>query len=154
MDKDVPIPNVDPVLAALVAVVNHSAGEMTMTFLVGGTWISGMLVSPRVWTTEVAEVIRRVTGADQNYFSVMMDVVGREWFPSDSEREARGDDEPDDPYVVAHAHLRGGRSVTSDDQVPTGGTYLRVRLEHVEAWSVGSFGHDDDQPPKAPMIER
>lgn len=140
--NDVPI---DPMLQVLVYMANEHHASFGISLLVGGTWICGTLIAPRTFTKELGDMVQaRATGDGGETFRAFFDTIGTTWFPSESEREAKGEN-PDDAAEGTdhphHAHLRGARSVVDfETSLPDTGNYARIRLDQVAGWMIGEIG--------------
>jgi hypothetical protein len=135
----------DPMLRLFVHLMNQFGTELGISLLVGGSWVSGVLVSPRVYTREVGDAIVAKAGEAGAGVREFFNQVGRIWFPSESEIEAEnGSQEPppedERPVWPYHIHLRNARVFSGGDPVPVDGFYMRVRLDHVGGWTIGELG--------------
>jgi hypothetical protein len=122
---------------------------MGVTLLVGGSWLAGTLTWPRRWITVWGERIRDDAGEQRAGLAAGFDNIGRMWFSSDSEREAmEGDPGVVPPRQVGlgpfHLHLLDAKLFMPNGWVPReGGAHLRVRLDQVSAWMVGTLAAPD-----------
>lgn len=134
----------DGILRWLVHGVNEAHGELSLSLLVGGNWISGMLVSPRRWMKEYSDALPKYGSGDVSGLQGALDVLGSGLFPSDSEREAF-EKEEGKPHPSAarsddlpwFAHMRDAQVFAGNEPVPAEPTFVRVRLSQVAAWSFG-----------------
>lgn len=149
-------PSIDPMLRVLVDVCNNAPLQVGVSVLLGGAWVSGTLISPRMFTTEMADEMSR---RDADVLRPFFDQAGRLWFPAEVETDkadadaARTDDEDDDDdrKLPLHLHLRHARVFNGGSEpVPVDGFYMRIRLEHVAAWTLGVLGPPGYKAPDAP----
>lgn len=147
-------PPVDPMLQLFVRLMNSLDVRLSVTVLVGGSWVSGTLIPPRAYTEEAGADLVDRAGAEAEGLQLFFRELGRHWFPSDSEREAEGgpgspprrDDRPN------HLHLRNARLVTTNGSIPADGAFVRIRLADVAAWVIGDFSATHPfQPPSPPQ---
>ena len=144
--------DVDPLLRVFVGTMNELAPQVGISVLVGGAWVTGTLIPPRMFMQEISQLIAARTG-EEDGLGVFFEFMGSRWFPSESELEARGEMPAPDPPEPNHLHLRGARVFTTERPIPTEGIYVRVRLDHVAAWTVGELGpagHRPAPPPPPP----
>lgn len=147
------LPMIDPMLQLFVRVMNRSLTQCGISLLVGGTWVSGRLITPRMYTTELGHEAVTTAGQAAEGFHIFFDEVGGAWFPSESERAATtGGAEPEEvgPYYL---HLRQARVFTGGGPIPEDGFYMRIRLDQVAGWAIGELGPPGYQsagPPPAP----
>lgn len=146
-------PPADPMLQLFVRLMNNFGVQLGVTVLVGGSWVSGTLVPPRVFTEEAGAELVEKAGAEAEGLQQFFQELGRYWFPDRSEQEAeatagdaprRGEDRP------FHLHLRNARMVTTTGSIPAEGAYMRIRLTEVAGWVVGDFGAARSFRPPAP----
>jgi hypothetical protein len=138
----------DPVLAVLYSAVTSSGGEVGMSLLVGGTWVSGMLCSPRSWYEQVAHLVDQSTDGG---FGLVFRELGRNIYPTDDEVEAGVAESRPDDRPIGFLHLRDARTVSTSGTVPTDmGGLLRLRIEQVDGWLVGNLGEPGYKTP-APL---
>jgi len=135
----------DLMLASFANLANEATiGELGVSLVVGGAWLTGQLVGARAWFNGLAQSLDD-TGADG--FADVIRMVGAQVYPSISEREAAGD-VVDDPQLPAFLHLRDAFLVgTSGRPVPTQGGFVRVRVDDVAAWMLGRIAPAGYQPP-------
>jgi hypothetical protein len=144
-------PAVDPMLQLFVRLMNSLDVQLGVTVLVGGSWVSGILIPPRTFTEEAGTDLVEKAGAEAEGLQQFFRELGRQWFPSESEVEAapptaqttRREDRP------FHLHLRNARMVTTTGAIPVDGAYMRIRLAEVTGWVVGDFSAT--QPFRPPM---
>lgn len=143
---DIPLPaSGDHVLSALSNAFTSQGDDLPLTLLVGGTWITGVPCSPRAWYTQVAHVADE---AGNTGIATVFLMTGRQAYPSQDEIEAGVAGESADGSTANFIHLRDARSVGPTGVVPSeGGMLLKVRLESVDAWSLGVLGPPGYQPP-------
>jgi hypothetical protein len=138
---------IDPLLRAFVMTLNREAWQVDLTVLVGGTWVAGTMIPPRMFMREVADF---AAGQGADAFSELFQDMGRTFFPSQSEVEAGAaeDAPPDD--APRHLHLRNARTLSPGGPIPSDGCYLRLRLWDVSGWVLGSPQLPDGDAPPAP----
>jgi hypothetical protein len=144
-------PAVDPMLQLFVRLMNSLDVQLGVTVLVGGSWVSGILIPPRTFTEEAGTDLVEKAGAEAEGLQQFFRELGRQWFPSESEVQAappageatRREDRP------FHLHLRNARMVTTTGAIPVDGAYMRIRLAEVTGWVVGDFSAT--QPFRPPM---
>jgi hypothetical protein len=139
-------------LASFANLANQATlGELGLSLVVGGCWLTGQLVGARLWFEGLARSLDE-SGAPEG-FSDVIRMVGAHVYPSESEREAVGEDGVGDPESVlpSFLHLRDAFLIAQDGRrVPTGGGFVRVRVDEVAAWMLGRIGPAGYQPPAAP----
>jgi hypothetical protein len=147
---------VDPMLQAFVDVMNGAGVQLGISLLVGGTWLSGTLIPPRMFTEEMGDYVRDAAGEGAESIQTFFHTIGRSWFRSESEREAlgagahvapEGDASDTRPF---HLHLRAARVISPAGPVPDEGGYVRLRLDQVEGWLIGDLGPAGYAPPDPP----
>jgi hypothetical protein len=146
-------PEIDPVLQVFIRIMHRADVQLSITVLVGGSWLSGTLIPPRMYMEELAAHIGRLAGKQGEAVGTFFTTIGRIAFPAEAEIEAGiAEPPPDDDEVGPwHFHLRDARTVTPSGSVPTARCYLRIRLADVAAWSIGEFsapGYRSPPPPK------
>lgn len=129
----------DLMLASFVNLANQAAiGELGLSLLVGGEWLTGQLVGARLWFEGLAQSLDE-TGATGEFGDVIR-MVGAQVYPSESERMAAGESD-DDPNLPSFIHLREAFLIRADGRrVPSHGGYIRVRVDSVSAWMLGRIG--------------
>lgn len=147
-------PAVDPMLQLFVRLMNSLDVQLGVTVLVGGSWVSGILIPPRTFTEEAGAELVEKAGAEAEGLQIFFQELGRQWFPNEAEREpdagpapgGRGEDRP------FHLHLRKARMVTTTGSIPVDGAYMRVRLTEVSGWVIGDFSSTHPfRPPTPPQ---
>jgi hypothetical protein len=145
-------PAVDPMLQLFVRLMNSLDVQLGVTVLVGGSWVSGILIPPRTFTEEAGTELVEKAGAEAEGLRQFFRELGRHWFPKEDELEdqapgggpaPRRDDRP------FHLHLRNARMVTTSGAIPIDGAYMRIRLAEVAGWVIGDFSAT--QPFRPPM---
>ena len=129
----------DLMLASFANLANDGTlGELGLSLVIGGGWVTGQLVGARAWFEGLARSLDEAGTAGE--FGEVIRMLGAQVYPSESEREAAG--EPlVDPVLPAFLHLRDAHLIGSDGRtIPTRGGYLRVRLEEVAGWMLGRIG--------------
>ena len=135
----------DPVLAALYAAFVGAGGEIGVSLLVGGGWITGMLCSPRSWFEQVAFVVDEGTEGEMG---LVFRMIGRSTYPTDDEVDAGVADPRPDDQNVGFLHLRDARAIGPTGSVPSDGRgLLRLRIEQVDGWMIGNLGEPGYSPP-------
>ena len=143
----------DLMLASFANLANQATlGELGVSLVVGGCWLTGQLVGARLWFEGLARSLDE-SGAAEGFADVIR-MVGAHVYPSESEREAVGEHGLGDgveSVLPSFLHLRDACLVTSDGRrVPTGGGFVRVRVDEVAAWMLGRIGPAGYQPPPPP----
>lgn len=136
----------DLMLASFVNLANQaSLGELGISLVVGGAWVTGQLIGARSWFEGLARSLD-AAGAAEGFGDVIR-MVGASVYPSESEREAAG--EPvEDPQLPSFLHLRDAYVITAEGRaVPTSGGFVRLRVDQVAAWMLGRIGPVGYQPP-------
>ena len=131
----------DPMLASFANLANEATlGEMGISLVVGGCWLTGQLVGARLWFEGLAHSLEE-SGAPEG-FSDVIRMVGAHVYPSESEREAVGVAGGDgDATLPSFLHLRDASLISPDGRrVPTVGGFVRVRVDEVTAWMLGRIG--------------
>ncbi len=110
--------------------------QLSLTLLVGGSWLTGELVGARRWFEGLATWL---DAAGNDDFGELFRILGAETYPSDSERDAAGTAAPPDqlPYFL---HLRNARLLAAATPLPSQGGWVRVRVDEVQAWLIGRLG--------------
>jgi hypothetical protein len=145
-------PAVDPMLQLFVRLMNSLDVQLGVTVLVGGSWVSGILIPPRTFTEEAGAELVEKAGAEAEGLQLFFRELGRHWFPKESEIEgqtpasppSRGEDRP------FHLHLRNARMVTTSGSIPVDGAYMRIRLTEISGWVIGDFSAVQPFRPPAP----
>ncbi len=139
----------DLMLASFVNLANEATiGELGISLVVGGTWLTGQLIGARAWFEGLAHSLDEAGTGD---FGDVIRMLGAQVYPSESEREAAGELE-EEPLLPGFLHLREAQLVGSDGRtVPTRGGYVRVRLEEVAGWMLGRIAPVGYQPPPPAM---
>ena len=147
-------PAVDPMLQLFVRLMNSLDVQLGLTVLVGGSWVSGILIPPRTFTEEAGAELVEKAGAEAEGLQMFFHELGRQWFPTEAELPpepgaapgGRGEDRP------FHLHLRKARMVTTSGTIPVDGAYMRVRLAEVSGWVIGDFSATHPfRPPTPPQ---
>jgi hypothetical protein len=148
-----PEPTADPyrdlMLASFANLANEaSIGELGVSLVVGGAWLTGQLVGARAWFEGLARSLQE-TGAEG--FADVIRMVGAQVYPSESEREAAGD-VIDETILPAFLHLRDAFVLgPSGRPVPSQGGFVRVRVDDVSAWMLGRIAPAGYQPSPPPV---
>lgn len=133
--SDESVPTVDQVLQFLVAAINQSdaSAGIDLTLTVGGTLVTGTLVSVPEWMRRLSATCARSTPESG------LDVVFSEI--ADDAEAARAAN-PDDLDSVRHIHLADCvHYVGGETRLPTDGRALwRGRLSQVDGWTFGRLG--------------
>ena len=137
---------IDPLLRAFVLTLNREAWQVDLTLLVGGTWVAGTMIPPRMFMQEVAEL---AGGQGASAFKDLFQDMGRTFFPSESEVEAGAAPDPSPDDAPRHLHLRNARIISAVGQpIPSDGCYLRLRLRDVAGWVLGAPQTLGSEPPR------
>ncbi len=139
----------DLMLASFVNLANTGAiGELGLSLVIGGGWITGQLVGARAWFEGLA---RSLDEAGTGDFGDVIRMLGAHVYPSESEREAAGEVQ-DDSQLPGFLHLREAQMVAADGRsVPTRGGFIRLRLEEVAGWMLGRIAPVGYEPPPPPV---
>lgn len=134
-------------LASFVNLANQaSIGELGLSLVVGGTWLTGQLIGARAWFEGLARSLEQAGAAEG--FSDVIRTVGASVYPSESELEAAGMPLSDEPALPSFLHLRDAMVITAEGRsVPSTGGFVRVRVDEVAAWMLGRIGPVGYQPP-------
>jgi len=138
----------DPILNVLTNVItSFEGGSIGMTFLVGGNWITGVVISPRAWFEDLAMFID-LSSSDKNLGEAMR-LVGKEAYPSSSEIDAPESIGGVDPTTRRFIHLRDSKmfSTSGDLPIPNEGGLLRLRMNSIDGWILGNLGRRENMPP-------
>ncbi len=136
----------DLMLASFANLANEATiGELGISLLVGGGWLTGQLVGARAWFEGLARSLDEAGSAEG--FGDVIRMVGAQVYPSASEREAAGDIVTD-PSLPAFLHLRDAHVVLPGGRtIPSRGGFVRVRVDEVSGWMLGRIGPAGYQPP-------
>ena len=139
----------DLMLASFVNLANTGTiGELGVSLVIGGAWVTGQLVGARAWFEGLALSLDEAGTAGD--FGDVIRMLGAQVYPSESEREAAGEVE-EEPVLPGFLHLRDAQLVGTDGRsVPTRGGYVRVRLEEVAGWMLGRIAPVGYQPASPP----
>jgi hypothetical protein len=140
----------DLMLASFANLANQATlGELGISLVVGGCWLTGQLVGARLWFEGLAHSLEE-SGAPDG-FSDVIRMVGAHVYPSESEREAIGEAGGDgESGLPSFLHLRDAFLIAVDGRrVPTGGGFVRVRVDEVAAWMLGRIGPIADPAPRS-----
>jgi hypothetical protein len=135
---------IDPLLRAFVLTLNREAWQVDLTLLVGGTWVAGTMIPPRMFMQEVAD-FAAAQGAEP--FRDLFQDMGRTFYPTDSAVEAGAAEDPPADDAPRHLHLRNARTLSPGGLIPADGCYLRLRLWDVSGWVLGSPQLPGGDPP-------
>jgi len=142
-------------LQLFVRLMNSLDVQLGLTVLVGGSWMSGILIPPRVFTEEAGAELVEKAGDQAEGLQMFFQELGRQWFPNEAELEAEagtGDDAPRREDRPFHLHFRNARLVTTTGSIPVDGAYMRIRLAEVSGWVIGDFSATHPfQPPMPPQ---
>ena len=139
----------DHVLAILYSTMTKYGGELGVSLLVGGAWISGILCSPRSWFEQAAHLINE--GTDDG-FGIVFQELGRGIYPTGDEVEAGVATAPVPDRVVGYLHLRAAYSLSTSGRMPSDERgLLRIRIDHVAGWMLGTLGEPGYSPSPPPV---
>jgi hypothetical protein len=136
----------DLMLASFVNLANQATiGELGVSLVVGGAWVTGQLIGARAWFEGLARSLDEAGAAEG--FADVIRMVGASVYPSESELEAAGES-PTDDILPSFLHLRDAHVLAPDGRpVPSKGGWVRVRVDEVAAWMLGRIGPVGYQPP-------
>jgi hypothetical protein len=140
----------DLMLASFANLANQATiGELGISLVVGGRWLTGQLVGARLWFEGLARSLDE-SGAPGGFADVIR-MVGAHVYPSESEREAVGEPSADgESALPSFLHLRDAFLISADGRrVPTAGGFVRVRVDEVAAWMLGRIGPVVDPSPRS-----
>ena len=136
----------DYLLAVFVSTINAGKmGELGISLLIGGQWLSGQLVAARDWFEGLGAYLDRIPTAGA--LGEMIRASGAWAYPPEEIPQV-----PDaDDGVVARArirylHLRDAQVISAADPVPTEGGYVRIRIETIDGWMLGRLGPPGFEP--------
>lgn len=139
----------DSVLAVLYSTITSTGGEIGVSLLVGGNWITGMLCSPRSWYEQVGHL---VDTASDNGFGLVFRELGRSIYPTSDEVDAGVADPPPSERIIGFIHLRDARTISPSGSIPTNaGGLVRLRIEQIDGWMVGNLGEPGYKPAAPPV---
>jgi hypothetical protein len=123
----------DDLLAMWVDIVNaerDTAVELSITLFLGGSIVTGYLVSAHSYLTAVADEMRVL---DDPEISDAFRKLAEDATPSE---------DADDPPAARHVHLRDARIFLQGGQmIPSNrGVAFRARIEAVDGWIHGRLG--------------
>lgn len=141
------VPGGDRVLASLYEAITTDGREFGVTLLVGGSWLTGMAINGRAWWNQLAEAVRQ--SARGGGLDGTLRQLGQQLYPAEIEVEAGLAPPGDAAQVGGYIHLRDAslRFPGADAGMPTPGSFVRVRLDEVQAWMLGNLGPADYVPP-------
>lgn len=116
-----------------VGAFNEAGGESAIgvTLWVGGSIVSGELISRSAFFAGVADMMR--TRPNTEAFVLAFDKFAKDAAEEDSQT-AEGESESRIGYI----HLRNARTFNSGNPIPANqGVWWRGRMESVDAWSFG-----------------
>jgi hypothetical protein len=136
----------DYLLAVFVSVINAGKmGELGISLLIGGQWLSGQLVAARDWFEGLGAYLDRIPMAGA--LGEMVRASGTRAYPPEEEQEVPDADDGVTPKVrIGYLHLRDAQVISAADPVPTEGGYVRVRIEAIDGWMLGRLGPPGFQP--------
>ena len=118
-------------LADIVSIVNKANISIDITLTVGGTLLSGRLISGKEYFEAVAERFNNDSPAENtvgNFFAEFMNDVAKNMYG-----------EGVDASRTAFIHLANAQHFSGVTPIPTKGTYWRGRLCEVSGYSFGSL---------------
>ncbi len=136
----------DYLLAVFVSAINAGKmGELGISLLIGGQWLSGQLVSARDWFEGLGAFLDRIPSSGE--LGEMVRASGAWAYPPEEEQEVPNVDDGGAPKVrIGYLHLRDAQVISAADPVPTEGGYVRIRIETVDGWMLGRLGPPGFQP--------
>jgi hypothetical protein len=139
----------DYLLAVFVSVINAGKmGELGISLLIGGQWLSGQLVAARDWFEGLGAYLDRIPMAGA--LGEMVKASGMWAYPPEEEHVEQEVPNADDgvaPKVpIGYLHLRDAQVISAADPVPTEGGYVRIRIESIDGWMLGRLGPPGFRP--------
>lgn len=127
----------DTMLGILVQLVERGTfTSVGVTLTVGGSLVSGDLVSRRPWLAAQMEVA-------PGFMADMMRAFAERWEEAAGSIAAEDEDDPL-PSYFEHLHLSDARwYLGGGEAVPSDGAHVRVCLANVQAWSFGRFNRSN-----------
>ncbi|MEU6135855.1 hypothetical protein [Nocardioides sp. NPDC047086] len=130
---DLPLEGGDDVLRILVSIANKHALNMGITLNLGGSLVSGTLVSLKTYSGGVADSIRAANGHED------VNAALARLF-EDLGGDAEDETEPPPPR---HIHLRDARLIAPNGGLGPSSPWWRGRISAVSGWTMGSAEIDD-----------
>jgi hypothetical protein len=136
----------DTVLETLVRLADRHDLKVGITLYMGGTMLSGVLVSGRDWFDGTAMRLSQARGSGEAA-KVLADFFRQQ---RDQEFPASGEADPDDTdgeAPVGYIHLAGARPFDAGGSYLREGMWWRGRIDRVDGFH---FGVVDDSGPRHP----
>lgn len=125
----------DAVLCAICAKLANLDGKISISLLVGGSWLTGTAIDPRHWFEQLATQLDNAL-IDKRIGQEFR-AVGQFVKPSDSEIDAGFADPRDEDNPPHFLHLANARLlVPNEGFVPLNGALARVKIIDVTAWTL------------------
>ena len=124
-------------LQSMIEVIINRGVEIGVTMSVGGSIVSGILISGKTYFEELGAVVA-ASSKEEGDVSEMLGNSWKEYRRLYEKPEDAGDDweEPRAAYI----HLRNARYYAPGNHpIPDGGVLWRGRLSSVDAFSIGNF---------------
>ncbi|MFP2911402.1 gas vesicle accessory protein GvpU [Pyxidicoccus sp. 3LFB2] len=129
-------PEVDWYLESLVHIVTASKVSMGVTLSVGGTVITGQLISGKEFLElsagQVSDVFKRLGVSEESAKSI------KESFSNPAQKLYREEADPQ-PTGYGYIHLKNARIVAGASSHTLGGSIWRSRLSAVDGFSLGEL---------------
>ena len=136
----------DYLLAVFVSTINAGKmGELGISLLIGGQWLSGQLVAARDWFEGLGAYLDRIPMTGE--LGEMVRASGTRAYPPEEEQDVPNADDDVAPNVrIGYLHLRDAQLISAADPVPTEGGYVRIRIETIDGWMLGRLGPPGFRP--------
>jgi len=131
----------DWLLSDLITVFAQNGMEMDITLNIGGTLVSGTLISGKTYFNEMADGFVKAPGLSTETVQVM-DKYWRGWADIYDKPEDAGEDW--EPGPASYVHLRNTRCFNGGDSpIPVNrGPLWRGRLSSIDGFWLGSLSSD------------
>jgi hypothetical protein len=135
----------DYLLAVFVSIINAGKmGELGISLLIGGHWLSGQLVAARDWFEGLGAYLDRIPMAGE--LGEMVRASGTRAYPPEEQEVPNADDDVAPKVRIGYLHLRDAQLISAADPVPTEGGYVRIRIETIDGWMLGRLGPPGFRP--------
>jgi hypothetical protein len=127
-------PDVDWYLQQMVKMANEQGVEMGVTLVVGGSVITGTMVSGATYFETFAEQFASGWTDEESKGTIQKALA------QPAQLYAHGKN--NDPLGASFIHLRDARIITPSEAMPTQGMLWRGRLTEVSGFSLGTWAHN------------